>query len=103
MMAALLLDANGAAVVVAKLMPIILGLLFLAILLFVSVVIVFVKSKSMYWRIPAFLIAAVLAAIGVYGVKGPGTDLDLAFSLFFLPIIIGAFTEYLLRKKRFTI
>ena len=49
-MSALLLDASGAAAVMAEMMPFILGIILLTVVLYISAVIIFIKSKSSYWR-----------------------------------------------------
>ena len=102
-MSALLLDSSGAAAVMAEMMPFILGFILLTVALYISAVIIFIKSKSGYWRAAAFLIAAILTILGIYGIKSPETDLDVAFSLLFIPIAIGVITEYLLRRRRITV
>jgi hypothetical protein len=100
-MSALLLDASGAAAVLAEMMPFMLGILVLVAVIYGVIFTIFLKKKTPLWRLFGFILALFFAFLGVRVIVGPGNT-GMMVIVYFIPLLFGLTTELLMRINQRT-
>jgi hypothetical protein len=70
-----------------------------AAILYVGILVIFVRSKSVAFRTPCFVLAILLAFLGKSELGSLDNQFGVFNVLFFIPVAVGICTEYVLRKK----
>ena len=100
MITSLLLDASDVPAAIVEALPLVLATIVLGPILYLGLIVLFIRGKSLVWRLPGLAIASLVAFEGVRELQGYGNELGILNSLFFIPILVGVVTEYFLYKKR---
>ena len=100
MAAVFLITASEAVAIIAELMPVLIGILFLGAVLYAVAIWVFLEKKSPLWRLFGFALVALFMLFGIQVMMSPGNEWGIMNSVFFFPILFGLVTEYLLRKRQ---
>ena len=94
------LDASQAVAEIAEIMPYLLGGIVLCLLFYIGLIVLLIRSKATPWRMLALSVAFLVSLLGVKGALDERNEWGAMNAIFVVPILIGLFTEYRLRKKQ---
>ena len=100
MITSLLLNASEVPAAIVEALPLVLVIVVLGPIIYLGLILIFIRSKSPAWRLSALAVAFAFAFIGIQQIRGYGNELVILNILFFLPVLVGVVTEYLVRKKQ---
>ena len=94
-----LADASGAAAAIAEMLPFMMVFLVLVAIIYGVIITIFLKKKTLLWRLFGFALALFFAFLGMRVIIGPGTP-GVMVIVYFIPLLFGIVTEVLMRNKQ---